>query len=217
MGDYCAEFKAAEARKFAISEKFWLNYAYHFDTALYGPFMRRFSEKNGVTRIDGKITRVEQDDHTGFITRLILESGQAVDGDLFIDCTGFRGLLIEQTLKTGYEDWAIGWPTTGRGLSRRNPLVPSIPTPVRSPTTPAGAGRFRCKAGSGNGYVYSSPHLSDDEARARFVAALDGPLISEPMHIKFRTGRRNKIWNKNCIAFGLASALSSRSNPPIST
>ncbi|MFT4074067.1 MAG: tryptophan 7-halogenase [Asticcacaulis sp.] len=207
LGDYCAEYRAAEAHRFAISDKQWLNYAYHFDTALYGPFMRRFSEAHGVKRIDGKIMRVEQDDLTGFITRVVLESGQAVEGDLFIDCTGFRGLLIEQTLKTGYEDWSH-WLANDRAWAVQTESVGRL-EPYTSAIAHDAGWRWKIPLQSrvGNGYVYSSPHLSDDEARARFVAALDGPLINEPMHIRFRTGLRNKIWNKNCIAFGLASGF----------
>jgi tryptophan halogenase len=207
LGDYVAELRAAEAHRFAISEKHPLNYAYHFDTALYGPFMRRISEANGVTRIDGKITRVEQDDLTGFITRIVLESGQAVDGDLFIDCTGFRGLLIEQTLKTGYEDWSH-WLANDRAWAVQTQST-GLLDPYTSAIAHDAGWRWKIPLQSrvGNGYVYSSPHLSDDEARARFVAALDGPTLTEPMNIKFRTGRRNKIWNKNCIAFGLASGF----------
>ncbi len=207
LGDYCAEYRAAEAHKFAISDKHWLNYAYHFDTALYGPFMRRFSEAHGVKRIDGKIMHVEQDDLTGFITRVTLESGQAVDGDLFIDCTGFRGILIEQTLKTGYEDWSH-WLANDRAWAVQTESAGRL-EPYTSAIAHDAGWRWKIPLQSrvGNGYVYSSPHLSDDEARAQFLAALDGPMRNEPMHIKFRTGRRNKIWNKNCIAFGLASGF----------
>ncbi len=207
LDDYCFELKAAEAHKFAISEKHRLNYAYHFDTALYGPFMRRLSEAAGVTRIDGKITRVEQDAETGFVTRVILESGQAVDGDLFIDCTGFRGLLIEQTLKTGYEDWShwlandSAWAVQTQSAGQLDPYTSAI-------AHDAGwRWKIPLQSRVGNGFVYSSPHLSDDEARAQFVAALKGEMIKEPAHIKFRTGRRHKIWNKNVIAFGLASGF----------
>ena len=207
LGDYCFELRAAEAHRFAISDKYRLNYAYHFDTALYGPFMRRLSEANGVKRVEGKITHAEQDDHTGFITRIVLESGQAIDGDLFIDCTGFRGLLIEQTLNTGYEDWDH-WLANDRAWAVQTQSTGAL-DPYTSAIAHDAGWRWEIPLQSriGNGFVYSSPHLSDDEARARFVSALKGPMIKEPMHIKFRTGRRNKIWNKNCIAFGLASGF----------
>ena len=104
-GEYCVEHQAAKAGKFFTGPNAEINYAYHLDASVYAKFLRKFSENFGVRRIEGKIKEVRQNPESGFIESLVLDSGQVVEGDLFIDCTGFRGLLIEQTLKTGYEDW----------------------------------------------------------------------------------------------------------------
>ncbi len=207
LQDYCLEVLAAEAGKFYAGPDSPLSYAYHFDTALYGPYLRKLSEGCGVKRIDGKITQVDQDPGTGYVTAINLESGQRIEGDLFIDCTGFRGLLIEHTLKTGYEDWDH-WLANDRAWACQTglhgPLVPYTSAIAH------GAGwrwEIPLQHRIGNGFVYSSNHLSDDEARDQFMRELKVPPINEPFHLKFRTGRRKKIWNKNVIAFGLASGF----------
>lgn len=207
LQDYCLELLAGEAGKFYAGKDSPLNYAYHFDTNLYGPYLRKLSEASGVKRIDGKINNVEQDDLTGYITAIGLESGQRIEGDLFIDCTGFRGLLIEQTLKTGYEDWNH-WLANDRAWACQTGLYGRL-NPYTSAIAHGAGWRWEIPLQHriGNGFVYSSNHLSDDEARSLFMSQLHTPPTTEPIHIKFRTGRRNKIWNKNCIAFGLASGF----------
>ncbi len=126
IGDYCFELQAAKANKFATGEGSQINYAYHLDATLYARFLRTRSEADGVKRVEGKIAKVEQDE-TGFIQSLVLESGQRVSGDLFIDCTGFRALLIEQTLQTGYEDWGHWLTTNGAYAVQTRSVGPAVP------------------------------------------------------------------------------------------
>jgi tryptophan halogenase len=208
LGDYCCELRAAEEGKFATaSGNTSINYAYHLDATLYARFLRLHSEARGVKRIEGKIAEVDQDPDTGFIRALKLESGQRVEGDLFIDCTGFRGLLIEQTLKTGYEDWSH-WLPTDSALAVQTRSTGPAPPYTRSTARDAGwQWRIPLQHRVGNGLVYCSQYMSDDEARAQLLDNLEGETLTEPKLIRFRTGRRLKVWNKNCVALGLASGF----------
>ena len=207
LGDYCFELQAAEAGKFATGPDASINYAYHLDATLYGRYLRERSERQGVSRVEGKIGQVEQDPESGFIRALVLESGARVEGDLFIDCTGFRGLLIEQTLKTGYEDWGQ-WLATDSALAVQTGSVgPALPY-TRAIAHEAGwQWRIPLQHRVGNGLVYSSAHMDDDAARALLMAKLEGDALTEPRVIRYRTGRRRKTWEKNCIALGLASGF----------
>jgi len=207
IGDYCFELQAAEAGKFATSDNATINYAYHLDASAYARFLRRVSETLGVKRREGKITGVAQHAETGFIEALILESGDRVEGDLFIDCTGFRGLLIEQTLKAGYEDWTH-WLPTDSGLAVQTGSVgPAIPYTRAIAHDSGWQWRIPLQHRVGNGLVYCSEYLSDDEARARLLAQIEGEVLIEPRLIRYRTGRRRKVWDRNCIAFGLSSGF----------
>ncbi len=207
LGDYCFELQAAKAGKFETSEKSRINYAYHLDAGLYGQYLRQLSEARGVRRLEGRIDHVEQDANTGFITALSLASGERVEGDLFIDCTGFRGLLIEQTLKTGYEDWGH-WLPTDRALAvQTGPAGPLLPY-TRAAAHDAGwRWRIPLQNRVGNGLVYCSQNLSDGDAHSRLMGALDAPTIIEPRLIRYQTGRRLKSWNKNCVTLGLSSGF----------
>jgi len=207
FGDYCLELQAAHAGKFVISEKPNINYAYHIDSSRYAKFLRTYSEDKGVKRIEGKISQVSQNEKTGFIESLSLESGQVIEGDLFIDCTGFRGLLIEQTLNTGYEDWSHWLPCDSAIAVQTKSVEPAIPI-TRSIAHESGwQWRIPLQHRTGNGLVYCSKYLSDDDAKKLLLENIEGETITEPLLIKYRTGKRRKHWNKNCVALGLASGF----------
>jgi len=182
-------------------------YAYHFDAGLYAKYLRKLSEARGVIRIEGKIARATQREPDGFIDAVELESGQRVEGELFIDCSGFRGLLIEQALATGYEDWQH-WLPADRALA-----VPCESAPALTPFTRATAHkagwqwRIPLQHRTGNGHVYCSRFISDDEAAATLLSNLDGRALDEPRLIKFRTGMRKQAWNRNVVAIGLSSGF----------
>jgi len=214
LADYSITRAAARANKFMHPRTDLGNspladivYAYHFDASLYARHLRALSEERGVERIEGKITRVSQRDADGHVDALVLEDGRRVEGDLFIDCSGFRGLLIEQTLQTGYEDWSH-WLPCDRALA-----VPCESVPVLTPYTRATAHqagwqwRIPLQNRTGNGHVYCSRYISDDEAAAVLLANLDGKPLGDPRPIKFTTGMRKKSWNKNVVAIGLSSGF----------
>ena len=181
-------------------------YAYHFDAGLYARYLREYSEQRGVRRTEGKVVQtVLRDD--GFIDAVVLDSGERIAGELFIDCSGFRGLLIEQALHTGYDDWTH-WLPCDRAMAVPCENV-GPPTPFTRSTARASGWQWRIplQHRTGNGYVYSSAHISDDEAAATLMKNLDGRALAEPRMLKFTTGRRKKFWNRNCVAIGLASGF----------
>jgi tryptophan halogenase len=207
LGDYCLEHQAAEAGKFVLSEQAPMNYAYHFDAGLYARYLRSIYEPRGVKRIEGKILSVEQNPANGYVTALVMESGLRVEGDLFIDCTGFRGLLIEQTLKAGYEDWRH-WLPTDSALAVQTSFTDRILPYTRSMARSAGwQWRIPLQHRVGNGLVFCSAHISEQDARAELLANLKGSPLFEPRLIRYVTGRRRKSWDKNVIALGLASGF----------
>ncbi|QKX17233.1 tryptophan halogenase family protein [Microbulbifer sp. YPW1] len=207
IGDYCLELQAARQGKFATSTQSSINYAYHLDAGLYAQFLRKFSEQYGARRIEGNISGVEQCVESGNITGLRLADGRLVEGDLFVDCTGFRGLLIEQTLHTGYEDWSHWLPCDSAVALQTEGDNAFLPY-TRSIAGESGwQWRIPLQHRTGNGHVFCSQHLSDDEACSQLLGGLDGKPLTDPRVIRFRTGRRRKVWNKNCIALGLASGF----------
>ncbi|TQV78178.1 tryptophan 7-halogenase [Exilibacterium tricleocarpae] len=207
MDDYCFELQAAEAGKFATSPDSQISYAYHLDASLYAKFLRTFSEERGAKRLEGKIKQVHTHPDTGFIESLDLEDGQSVAGDLFIDCTGFRALLINGALGVDYEDWSH-WLPMNSALAVQTKLSGDILPYTRSIARKAGwQWRIPLQHRVGNGHVYCSDHLSDDEAHAILMDNLDGELVSQPRPIRFLTGKRKEAWAKNCIALGLSSGF----------
>jgi len=206
-GDYCLELKAALANRFAHLPQGGMNYAFHFDASLYAKFLRAFSEPYGVRRIEGKIVDVRLDPHGGAIESVKLESGTDVPGDLFIDCSGFRGLLIEQALHAGYEDWTH-WLPCDSAIAVQTKSVGEPSPYTRSIARDAGwQWRIPLQHRVGNGLVYCSRYLSDTDARKTLLANLDGEPLTEPRVLKFRAGRRLRHWVKNCVAIGLASGF----------
>lgn len=207
FGDYCLELKAAQENKFAHLPRGGINYAFHIDATLYAKFLRQFSEKFGANRVEGKISTVSTDPESGFIESLTLDSGQVIEGDLFIDCTGFRGLLIEQTLHTGYEDWLHWLPCDSAVAVQTRSTSEPIPY-TRSIARDSGwQWRIPLQHRVGNGMVYCSRYISDEVAKETLLANIEGELLTDPRVIKFRPGTRLKHWQKNCVAIGLSSGF----------
>jgi tryptophan halogenase len=207
LGDYCLELKAAEQNRFFTGGDSALNYAYHLDAGLYGRFLRGMAEADGVRRVEGKIASVRQRATDGFIEAVVMESGQAVEGDLFIDCTGFRGLLIEQTLKAGFEDWGHWLPTNSALAVQTRSTEPAVPY-TRAIAHKAGwRWKIPLQHRVGNGLVYCNEYMSDDEAKDLLMSEIEGETLIEPRLIRYRTGRRRKTWDKNVVALGLASGF----------
>ena len=193
-----------EAGKSPLSE---IAYAFQFDAGLYSLYLRSLAEQRGVVRREGKIIKVNQNGESGFIESVDLEDGGRVEGELFIDCSGFRGLLIEQTLHTGFVDWSH-WLPCNRALAVPCASVPELTPYTRSTARKAGwQWRIPLQHRIGNGHVYCSEFMSDDEAAATLLDNLDGEALAAPRLIRFTTGHRRKYWVKNCVAIGLASGF----------
>lgn len=184
-----------------------INYAFQFDAGLYAAFLRKYAQAKGVERIEGKIEHVKQNADSGFIESVTTADHREYRADFFIDCSGFRGLLIEQTLKTGYEDWTRWLPCDRAVAIPCSSNEPPIPY-TRATAREAGwQWRIPLQHRIGNGYVYCSQFLSDDEALHTLHTHLDGEALAEPNFIRFTAGRRKKVWNKNVLALGLAAGF----------
>ncbi len=214
MDDYSINTRAARDGKFmpAVTDRpnsplADIAYAYHFDAGQYARYLREYAEARGVKRVEGKVVDVSLNGENGFVESVTLESGDKVAGQLFIDCSGFRGLLIEQALKTGYTDWSH-WLPCDRAVAVQCESQQALTPFTRSTALEAGwQWRIPLQHRVGNGYVYCSRFISDDEATARVMGNLEGEAITEPRVIRFLTGKRNKFWNRNVIAMGLASGF----------
>jgi len=183
------------------------NYAYHFDAVRYGQYLREWAEKWGVIRIEGHVDSVIQHPESGYIRSLELAGGQSVKGDLFIDCTGFAGLLINQCLGVEFQSWESYLPCDSAVVAQTD-VLPSLPSYTLSRALSAGwQWRIPLVHRTGNGYVYASRYISDDEAKDEFIRNLDGEPLTEPRVIRFRAGMRKRFWDKNCVALGLASGF----------
>ena len=184
-----------------------LGYAYHFDAGLYARFLRTYAEGHGVTRIEGKIKHVGQHAQTGFVETLTLENDTQVKGDFFIDCSGLSGLLIEKTLKSGFDDWSAWLPCD------RAAFVPSTRTDPVTPYTRSTAHtagwqwRIPLQHRTGNGHVYASAYMDESEAMDILMRNLDGAALAQPKGLRFSTGRRKLAWSRNVVAIGLAGGF----------
>jgi tryptophan halogenase len=207
LGDYVPEHLGAREGKFAVLSGQELNHAYHLDAGLYAKFLRKISEKFGAKRLEGKIDKVNLDEDSGYIDSLTLASGEIVEGDLFIDCTGFKGLLIEEALHTGYDDWSHFLPCDSAIAVQTKTVSKPIPY-TRAIARDAGwQWRIPLQNRTGNGFVFCSKYMSDEQATKTLLANIEGERLNEPRVIKFKTGQRRKYWSKNCIAMGLSSGF----------
>lgn len=208
LGDYSYELQAAEAGRFYTGEKSPLSYAYHLDSSLYAQFLRKISEAKGVLRTEGTIERVGQDADSGDITALHLNGDRTVEGDLFIDCTGFRSLLMGETLGVVFDDWNK-WLPMDRAYAVQTGRSATLPPYTRAIAQEAGwRWQIPLQHRVGNGHVYASDYMSDQTALDTLVGDLgDKNMVAEPKQIRFRTGRLSEVWAKNCIAVGLSGGF----------
>lgn len=213
LWDYSIAYQAAVRNRFAKVDTLeagnlqGLVYAYHFDASLYAAYLRRYAERLGAERIEGMVQDVAQDAESGFVRSLTLADGRSVAGDFFVDCSGFRGLLIEERLKSGYEDWNR-WLPCDRAVAAPCESVQPL-TPYTRATALDGGWQWRIALQHriGNGIVFSSRHLDEDEATRRLLDNLDGAPLGDPRVLRFHIGRRKRQWIGNCVAIGLSSGF----------
>jgi tryptophan halogenase len=209
---YCFPTVLAKKDRFAPSptrggEPEYYKYAFQFDASLYAKYLRGYAEARGVERIEGRIVDVSQNGATGFVEAVTTADGRRLGADLFIDCTGFYGLLIEQTLRAGYEDWSK-WLPCDRAVAAPCEHGGGFTPYTRSTAREAGwQWRIPLQHRIGNGYVYSSAYIGDDEAADTLLDNLDGKPLADPRLLKFTGGHRKKFWHKNVVALGLASGF----------
>ena len=210
---YCLASEMARAGKFATprpadkSATLLFNYAFHFDASACAAYLKSWSQTAGVKRVEGIVQQVRRNAETGDVEAVELEGGRSIAGDLFIDCSGFRGLLIEETLQTGYEEWRK-WLPCDRAVAVQSDLVEEPSSYTRSIAARAGwQWRIPLQHRAGNGYVYCSHFINDDQAAEQLRKDVKGVLLGEPRALKFTTGMRRKIWNRNVYALGLASGF----------
>lgn len=213
LWDYSLHHRAAYADKFAPVERVGrtamtgLAHAYHFDATAYAGYLRTLAEGAGVTRTEGRVVETSLNTESGDLASVRLESGETIPGDLFIDCTGFRALLIGDALGVDWQDWSH-WLPVDRAVTvpcqRTDPLIPY------TKATAHGAGwqwRIPLQHRTGNGHVFDSHYMSEDEATHILLDTLDGATTAEPRTLRFRTGRRERLWHKNVVSLGLASGF----------
>ncbi|HYI42489.1 MAG TPA: tryptophan halogenase family protein [Sphingomicrobium sp.] len=212
FGEYSFNEVAARAERMAIPEgaqnsPFGLVNAYHFDASLFAVMLRRYAEERGVVRVEGKIEQALRDPETGDLTALALDGDREVEGNFFIDCTGFRSLLLGEALGVGFKDWSTYLPCD-RALA-----VPSERSEALRPYTMSMARkagwqwRIPLQHRTGNGHVYSSEFISDDEAASILLANLDGRALDDPRPLRFKAGQRELSWSHNCVALGLSAGF----------
>jgi tryptophan halogenase len=184
-----------------------LTYALHFDAGRFAQYLCGFAQKHGVLRTEGYVRHVALRDEDGFVDSLTLESGEQVHGDLFIDCSGFRGVLIEEALRTGYEDWSAWLPCDRAVLVHSERNTPPNPYTLVSAREAGWQWQIPLQHRDGNGYIYSGEYCTDEAAHALLLGTLAGRALSEPVTLRFRPGRRKAAWNKNVLALGLAAGF----------
>ena len=213
LGSYSLAVEAARANRFrppaedqSLASTY--GYAYQFDATLFGPFMREFGIGIGVRRVEGKVIEVRQDSASGNVTALRLEDGQELSGDLFVDCSGFRSLLLGQTLGEEWEDWSPWLPCDRAAAMPTAHTTEEIEPYTRAAARSAGwQWRIPLQHRIGNGYVFASAFLSEDEACTALLANVEGEPIADPRVLRFRAGRRKRSWSHNVIAVGLSSGF----------
>ena len=214
IGQYTVQTMAAPLNRFALphdappgSPLAGMAYAYHFDASLYARYLRRLAEGRGVSRTEGKVVDAVLRGEDGFVEAVLMESGERIEGDLFIDCSGFRSLLLGKALGTGYVDWSRWLPCNRAMALSCDGVEPLTPYTRATARTAGWQWRIPLQHRIGAGYVYSSEHLGDDEAAATLLANLDGKPHSDPFPLRFTTGRREQFWNRNVVGLGLASGF----------
>ncbi|MCF6194195.1 MAG: tryptophan 7-halogenase [Kangiellaceae bacterium] len=211
--EYCLEGYAAKLNKFSRplnvpnTPLSAINYAFHFDATLYAKYLRSFAEAKGVKRIEGIVDKVNTSTKNGFIESVQLQNGDTIEGELFIDCTGFKGLLIEQTLHSGFDDWSHWLPCNSAVAQASESIYEIKPYTISKAHGSGWQWQIPLQSRVGNGHVYSDAHLSQDEAISNLQDNMPSKPIGEPRHLKWRNGKRKSPWVKNCIAIGLSAGL----------
>ena len=205
--DYCLELVAALKGRFAHLPDDRMNYAYQLDSSLYAKFLRVLAEGEGTRRVEGKIARIEMDGESGNIAALELESGIRVEGDLFLDCTGFRALLIEQHLHAGYDDWTHYLPCDSAIAIQTRSVEPAVPYTRAIAHDSGWRWRIPLQHRTGNGLVYCSRYLGREEALERLLGAIEGEALTKPNFLRFAAGARRRQWYRNCVAIGLSGGF----------
>lgn len=213
IGEFSISVQAAPKGKFMrpnnlpnspLSE---IAYAYHFDAGLYAKYLRKLAEGWGVKKVEGTVDNVSLNPKNGYIDKVTLKNGESFGGDLFVDCTGFKALLMGQALNVGYEDWSDMLPCNKAVTVQTRNI--SDPVPYTKSTAHASGWQWKIplQHRTGNGHVYCDKYITDDEAKQILLDNVEGDLLTEPRYISFQTGRRKKFWHKNCVAIGLSSGF----------
>ncbi len=213
LDDYTVSWEVAKSGRFGRPSRdprqvqSRMDYAYHFDATLYAAYLRRYAEARGVSRVEGKVEHVSLHAETGFIESVTLDDGRTLVGQLFVDCTGFIGVLIERAMQTGYEDWSR-WLPANRAVAMAT-SSDADPLPYTRSTARAAGWQWRIplQHRTGNGYVYCDRYASPEIAEATLRDTVEGEPLAEPKHLRFVTGRRKQFWNRNCVAVGLSAGF----------